>query len=325
MISVIMPVYNGEKYLRDAIESILNQTYTDFEFIILNDGSTDKTEEIILSYDDQRIVYVKNTTNLQISKTLNKGIDLAKGKYIARMDADDISLLERFERQIEFMEKYTEVGICGTYIETFDEEKSVWRVPLSHRDILCRMIFDSCLMHPSVMMRKSVLDMLPIVYREEFNKAEDYDLWVRLALLTNFANLKEVLLKYRIRNIRDNRKQYKNEQAQKANIIRGNLIKRLNISSNEKEIEIHNACINKECSKIPQEYKYVDWLLKIQNITGDLLNEQFSKELLINKYYEYLILCPTNSSLISRILGFLKLSKTKNIILGATCKFPNPK
>jgi len=98
LISVIMPVFNGEKYLSLAIESILEQTFTDFEFIIINDGSTDDSEKIILSYQDRRIRYIKNKENLNIGRTLNKGIDLAKGKYIARMDCDDISLPNRFER-----------------------------------------------------------------------------------------------------------------------------------------------------------------------------------------------------------------------------------
>ena len=113
-VSVVMPVYNGEKYLRESIDSILNQTYTDYEFIIVNDGSNDKTEEIILSYNDNRIRYIKNEKNLQIVKSLNRGIELAKGRYIARMDADDISLPRRFEKQITFMENNLEIGVCGT-------------------------------------------------------------------------------------------------------------------------------------------------------------------------------------------------------------------
>ena len=101
LITVLMPVYNGEKYLQQAIESILKQTFTDFEFLIINDGSTDNSENIILSYDDSRIRYIKNEENLRLIRTLNKGIELAKGKYIARMDCDDISLPYRFEKQLK--------------------------------------------------------------------------------------------------------------------------------------------------------------------------------------------------------------------------------
>ena len=155
MISVIMPVYNGEKYLCEAIDSILNQTYTDFEFIILNDGSTDKTEEIILSYDDPRIVYVKNETNLQIVKTLNKGIALAKGKYIARMDADDISLPERFEKQLKFMEQYPSIDVCGTWMRIIDKPKQVWTYPEKHEEIKAQLLFNTPLSHPTLIIKKS--------------------------------------------------------------------------------------------------------------------------------------------------------------------------
>ncbi len=147
LISVVMPVYNSEKYLEEAINSILNQTFTDFEFIILNDGSTDKTEDIILSYSDSRILYIKNKTNLQIVKTLNKGIELASGKYIARMDSDDISSPERFEKLIEFMENNHEIDICSTWLETFGNRKKIWKNPLSHEEIKATLLFNSAKVH----------------------------------------------------------------------------------------------------------------------------------------------------------------------------------
>ena len=124
-ITVLMPVYNGEKYLRPAIESILNQTFSDFEFLIINDGSTDNSESIILSYKDERIRYVKNENNLKLIKTLNKGIDLARGKYIARMDADDISLPTRLEREIEYMESHPECGLVSVFPYVMSESGKI--------------------------------------------------------------------------------------------------------------------------------------------------------------------------------------------------------
>jgi len=194
-ISVLMPVYNGEKYLPEAIESILYQTYANFEFIILNDGSTDKTEEIILSYDDPRIVYVKNETNLQIVKTLNKGIALAKGEYIARMDADDISLPQRFAKQIEHLTKNRDIDILGTQYVNFGAFESFSSNPLSHEEIKVALLFNSAMAHPTVMMRSNVFQK--IKYQEVFNKAEDYALWVEAVDTFRFANLPEYLLKYR--------------------------------------------------------------------------------------------------------------------------------
>lgn len=113
-ISVLMPVYNSEKYLNEAIESILNQTFVDFEFIIINDASNDNSENIIESYQDSRIKYFKNEKNLGVAKTLNKGLKLAQGKYIARMDSDDISLPERLYKQFKFMEVYNDIDVCGS-------------------------------------------------------------------------------------------------------------------------------------------------------------------------------------------------------------------
>ncbi len=119
MIFIANLVYNCEKYLKEAIESILNQTFSDFEFLIINDASIDNSDDIILSYKDERIKYVKNEENLGVSRTLNKGIQIARGTYIARMDSDDISITTRLERQYNFMTNHKEVGICGTWARIF--------------------------------------------------------------------------------------------------------------------------------------------------------------------------------------------------------------
>ena len=116
-ITVLMPVYNGEKYLRESVDSILNQTFTDFELLIINDGSTDSSMEILNSYSDSRIRIVTNEVNLRLIKTLNKGIDLATGEYIARMDCDDIADPKRLEIQLQYMEKHPDVAVCGTGVK----------------------------------------------------------------------------------------------------------------------------------------------------------------------------------------------------------------
>lgn len=227
MISVVMPVYNGEKYLYEAIDSILNQTYTDFEFIILNDGSTDKTEEIILSYDDPRIVYVKNEKNQQIVKTLNKGIALAKGKYIARMDADDISLPDRFSKQIEFMETNPDIEVCGSWIKTFGDKSEVWEYPESHEKIKTAMLFDSSIAHPSVILRATLFSR--IQYDEDYNGVEDYALWMKLLDRSKFHNLEKVLLQYRLHTSKTD----KIRQKLLAQKVRKELLKRTGVCIDE--------------------------------------------------------------------------------------------
>lgn len=198
-ISVVMPVYNGEKYLREAMDSILNQTFTDFEFIILNDASKDSTEEVIKSYEDERIVYLKNEQNLGVAGTLNRGIENAKGEYIARIDADDIAMPERFEKQVAFMDAHPDVGVCGSCIRIFEEDGTERDFIYSKTDKELRvdMLFNSGFAHPAVMIRKSVLDEKNLFYNTEFEKAEDYRMWYDIMKTSKGYNLQEPLLRYR--------------------------------------------------------------------------------------------------------------------------------
>ena len=196
-----MPVYNGEKYLREAIESILGQFFGDFEFIIINDGSTDSTETIIKSFNDDRIVYINNPNNLGLSKSLNIGIRAAKGKYIARMDADDISLPERFEKQIEFLEKNLEISIVGTAAKLIDENRCVLKIicrPKTHFEIKWQSLFSTPMFHPTIMARVNVLK--ENLFDEKLFNSEDYELWSRLLFTTStrFTNMSEALLLYRV-------------------------------------------------------------------------------------------------------------------------------
>ena len=199
-VSIIMPAYNAEKYIGEAIESILSQTYTDYEFIIINDGSTDKTEKIIRSYDDSRIVYLENEKNSGIVVTLNKGLDYATGEYIARMDADDISVNNRLEKQVAYMEKNKKVGLLGTGIRVFGTEIQQYdRVfTTDSKQLKAELIFNSCVAHPTVMIRREILEQNHLRYNEEFAGAEDYCLWWEIAKVSSIATLKDILLNYRI-------------------------------------------------------------------------------------------------------------------------------
>jgi glycosyltransferase involved in cell wall biosynthesis len=190
-VTVLMPVYNGEIYLREAIESILSQTFTDFEFLIINDGSTDKSEKIIKSYNDSRIRYVKNESNLKLIATLNNGIELAKGKYILRMDADDISVPNRIEKQVAFMEQNPEIGLCGTWFNTFDEQGEKGRCTYAedHDKICFKHLYQIHLSHGTSIIRKSTLMEFEFRFDKNFAHAEDYDLFTRMSLKTKLANL----------------------------------------------------------------------------------------------------------------------------------------
>lgn len=199
-VTVLMSVYNAEKYLRQAIESILQQSYQDFEFLILNDKSTDNSEEIIGQYDDSRIRLVNNAQNIGLTKSLNKGIDLSKGKYIARMDADDISLPSRLEEQVAFMEAEPDVVAAGSWINIIDGKQiklNEWHYPCYHDELVTYLLFDSCIVHPSAIIRRSIINKYNIRYDEELETAQDYQFWYECSRFAKLANIPKVLLKYR--------------------------------------------------------------------------------------------------------------------------------
>jgi glycosyltransferase involved in cell wall biosynthesis len=205
-ISVIMPVYNAEKYLREAIDSILAQTFSDFEFLIFNDGSTDSSGEIIKSYKDDRIILAYNGANQGYVAHLNEGIRIARGKYIARMDADDIALPERLAKQVSFMENNPNCVLCGSLIETFGEEKGIVELPTEGWEIQLKMLYITPFAHPAVMIRTSTLKEHNLYYNASVMPAEDYDLWTRLLDYGKVHNINEPLLKYRVHNNNISRK-----------------------------------------------------------------------------------------------------------------------
>lgn len=199
-ISVIMPVYNAEKFLDKAIKSILNQTFKDFEFIIINDGSKDNSLKIIKEFQkkDKRIVLINNKKNLGLQKTLNKGLRISKGKYIARMDSDDISMERRFEIQFSYLENHPSIFLIGCsaiVIDSFGNKLGVFRKYGGSKKLRKKILKNNCIIHPSIMFRNED----EIFYREKFKTSEDYDLYLRLLSSgKNMANLHSFLIKYRI-------------------------------------------------------------------------------------------------------------------------------
>ncbi len=221
-VSVLMPAYNAEKYIAMAIESIIVQTFTDFEFLIINDGSADKTADIIRSFDDARIRFVDNPKNQGLVAVLNQGVDLARGEYIARMDADDISLPARLAKQVVYMDANLDVGVLGTNFTAFGSRS--WDSDyLSDQPRVLEFLGSCHLCHPTVLMRKSVLDAHNLRYNPEFTACEDYELWSRLVMVTKIVNLPDVLLKYRWHDsnvsVRQRDIQEKNDARVKQNIL----------------------------------------------------------------------------------------------------------
>lgn len=202
-LSVVMPVYNTAPWLSAAVQSILDQSFGDFEFLIINDGSTDHTLEVLGSFSDPRIKLVNNEGNKGVIYSLNRGIDLAQGTWIARMDGDDISLPHRFQRQMEYLRSHPEVDLLATRVKLIDQDghdAGVWRDDIEvidEKQILGHLPLNNCIAHPSVMVRAHL--MKSFRYRSEQLHSEDYDLWMRLAASGRvLAKLDEALVLHRI-------------------------------------------------------------------------------------------------------------------------------
>ncbi|MBC7914367.1 MAG: glycosyltransferase [Pyrinomonadaceae bacterium] len=199
LISVIMPVHNAERFLKEAIDSILNQTFSNFELIIINDGSSDTTESIILSFSDSRIRYIKNLSNLGIVKTLNNAIDIAEGIFIARMDADDISHPNRLDLQYQFMQQHPEIAMCGSHAIQIDQngtETGMVQCLIDSEDLRISHLFNNAFIHPSTIFRSDILKSYR--YNEEFENAEDYYLFSQIMSKHKVQNINKALLFYRV-------------------------------------------------------------------------------------------------------------------------------
>ena len=239
MISVLMPVYNAEAFVAESIQSVLNQTFKDFEFLIFDDASTDKSLEIIESFQDSRINVVKNEVNIGMTKNMNKGLDLASGKYIARIDADDICLRNRFQVQVDFLETHPNVGVCGSRAKTIGLSTNfVMNTPLSHELIRCGFLFGNRMIHPTVMMRTHVLRGNNIRYNPDSIVSQDYVLWPRLSDLTEFYNIKTPLIYYRLHGNQTAVKGL-NRQSKEAEVVQRMLLKKLGIQVTDEDFEFH--------------------------------------------------------------------------------------
>jgi glycosyltransferase involved in cell wall biosynthesis len=196
-VSILTPIYRTkEEYLREAIESILNQTFTDFEFLILDDCPEDDREKIVASYHDKRIKYFKNDQNIGISASRNKLIDLAEGEYLAVFDHDDISMPDRLEKEVKYLDEHPEIGVVSGQLEYFPKTTTT-KHPELNGDIKKSLMFADVVAHTAMMIRKSILSDSGIRYESRYSPAEDYKICLTLIGYTMFYNFPEVLVRYR--------------------------------------------------------------------------------------------------------------------------------
>ncbi len=268
-VTVLMPVYNGEKYLKDAIESILTQDFTDFEFLIINDGSSDSSEKIIATYSDIRIRLLKNEKNIGLVNTLNKGLEAALGEYIVRMDCDDVSLKNRLTVQVNYMDKNTDIGACGSYYNMMiDGRKAVVDLPLNKHEMKSYMMFNCPISHPTAIIRSSVIRKEKLSYNQDYIHAEDYQFWSRLSECSNLANLPDVLLNYRMHENQITQNQsFSTKKLETLSLIRSHHLKLLNIVPSQEELKVHHLVSDGGKAESESQMSQTElWLKKIINV-----------------------------------------------------------
>lgn len=215
-ISVLMSVFNGQPYLKEAVTSILEQSFFNFEFIVIDDASRDKSLMVLKSFNDSRIRIIKNTRRLGLTKSLNRGLSQTNGEFVARMDADDISCKNRLKIQVSHLTKNPEIAFCGSWASLIDQSgKKIGekRHPLEYQEIKKAILRYSPFVHPSVMIRKKILEKVGF-YSSDLNGAEDYDLFLRIVSRYQAVNLPHFLLKYRINPQGVSYRQYKKTEKQ---------------------------------------------------------------------------------------------------------------
>ncbi|HET6992377.1 MAG TPA: glycosyltransferase family 2 protein, partial [Bacteroidia bacterium] len=237
-VSVIFPVHNAGKFIREAVRSILDQTYGDFELLIIDDGSADDSVKKIIQFEDPRIRLLHNEKNEGLIFTLNRGIAEAKGEFIARMDADDISSPDRFEKQVHYLNKHPNVGVCGTLMRMIHNDKIYKHRFLESDLIKSAFVFTNPLVHPSVMMRKKLFKKGEPVYNKEFLHGEDYALWLSLLAKTGFHIIGTPLIEYRAHSEQVSRK-FNSIQRTAVKKAQEMIFSYLGIHPDEEEKEIH--------------------------------------------------------------------------------------
>lgn len=244
-ISCILPLYNQARFVGEAIASILAQSEDDFELIVIDDGSTDDSARIVAACNDHRIILLHNSSNLGTTGALNIGLRAAKGTYIARMDADDVSLPHRFALQRSFMEENRHIAVCGSHVMTIGAHSEVVRRPLGSGAIKCFLLAGPPFSHASVLIRRSVLERWDLCYDEAYRTAQDYDLWLRLLSVADGWNLDEVLLKHRLHadQLSSTRGA---EQSRNADAIRRRVLNTIGIAASDHDLDRHTRLFRQQ-------------------------------------------------------------------------------
>jgi hypothetical protein len=238
-VSVLMPMHNASQFVGRALQSVLAQTFSDFELLVINDGSTDGSDKVVEEYSDPRVKLHHNSGNIGVPATLNRGLELATGEYVARLDADDICVPSRLARQVSYMDAHPDVGVCGSWVRIVGAHHGfVMRRPCGSEVIRAFMCLDNPLFHPTVILRKRILDDSGLRYRQTYPRAEDFDLWERVADVSLIDNIPAVLVGYRVHGASVSATSSDAMESQTCEIL-GRQLSRLGLEISEEKLRFH--------------------------------------------------------------------------------------
>lgn len=291
LVSILVPLYNQEQFVRECIESLLKQTYSNTEIIIINDACTDRSMEVVRSFDDRRIKVITNDRNIGLAASVNNAIRQAQGHFLARMDADDISHASRISKQVAFLENNESVDILGSAMQSFGYSQYTHFFPTTHEGCKTQLLFNVCFGHPTVVFRRSVFENAGSFYRPELKQySEEYDVWCRIVDKFTFANLPEVLLQYR--TFPPGKKaEAENKRRENSFKIRNQFIQDQFGKISEQEFVLHDHVSNLDkASDLTEFQSWLHWLERMKGLNEgqrSFSSAFLNKEVLIRTFELY--------------------------------------
>ncbi len=280
-VTVLMPVHNGERFLSDAVASVLRQTYDDFELLIVDDASTDSSARIADSFNDPRVRLITGQGRLRFAGALNLGLELARGRYVARMDADDICRPERLAVQTAFLDSRPEIGMCGAWVRTFGSGKRlVHEFPVGNGHIKAYALFDNPFSHPTIMVRRNLLDKFALRFIDEYYPTEDFEIWTRAVRCFSCENIGQVLLDYRVHPASMSVAGWTEMDAQALRVVEREL-RLFGLEPTKDEVRFHRSIgrgRSRQCRDMEELGRAETWLLHLAQVndrTGDIARQAF--------------------------------------------------
>lgn len=318
-ITVLMPVYNAENYILEAVNSILNQTHRDFILMIINDGSTDKTMEIIDSIKDPRIQVVNNEKNIKLIATLNRGLSLIKTEFIARMDADDFSFPKRLEVQLAYMRAHPEVAACGTWYDSIlddGSERNGGRYLPSHEEIKFKNLYQLHIIHGTTLMRMSVIREFDLKFDSSLPHAEDYDFFTRIAKVSKLHNVQQSLYKIRHHGARVSKK-FSDVQEAGSNKVKRTLFKQIGVAISDDELDLYREFMHQnymvfKAENLPRFLVLISNLIDSNKQSNYLPHDFFRKELGLRVLHMFNQLAGSEKGLFKSLNSFGHFKFTDN-------------